>query len=464
MEKSRKFKLPHVYVLLFSVMLLVLLITYVVPSGEFVRVVDPNSGREIIDPTTYATIEKTRLTAMDFFTSIHIGFTETRDIIGMLLFIAGTLAVIDKTGAIGAGIYALVAKTKGMNTLLLVLLTCLFSFLGGIGFAEGGTPFVPLAVTLGVALGYNRLVGAGAAILGLCVGFTSGFLNIYTTGVGQSILGLPLYSGMSFRLVVWAVLTAIACLYVVIHARKDKIESSSGNSKKADEDNSHFERDSNDLPLTNQRVLILIALGVTIGFQIYGTLKLGWYLPQLSAIYIMLAIAVAIISRMSANELAIEIAKGASAILPAGLAIGLARSVLVLMNQGKILDTAINSLAGSLEGKSPILIIILVYFAVVAFNFFVTSGSGKAVILMPILGPLGQITEINQQVMVIAYQLGDGFTNYFWPTAGTLMAALALAKINYEDWFKYSYKFFIIVTIVGAIFTGVAQIINIGPF
>ncbi len=464
MEKAKKFKLPHVYVLLFVVMLLVLLITYIVPSGEFTRVVDPNSGREIIDPATYTIIEKTKLSAMDFFLAIHTGFTETRDIIALLLFVAGTLAVIEKTGAIGAGIHALVAKTKGMDTPLLILLTTLFSFLGGIGFAEGGAPFVPLAVTLAVALGYDKIIGAGAAILGLCVGFTAGFLNIYTTGIGQSILGLPLYSGMSFRLITWVVFTTIASLYVVIYAKKTKVNSPAVQCDEIGEDNENAIKKQEEFPLTIQRILILIAFGITIVFQIYGTLKLGWYIPQLTAIYLMLAVAVGIIYKMGANEVAIEISKGASAILPAALAIGLARSVLVLMNNGQILDTAINSLAGALDGKSPLLIVILVYFIVVIFNFFVTSGSGKAVILMPILGPLGQITGINQQVMVIAYQIGDGFTNYFWPTAGTLMAALALAKVDYEDWFKFSYKFFIIITIVGALFTVAAQLINLGPF
>lgn len=465
MAGKKKITLPHVYVLLFCVMLIVLLMTYIVPSGEYVRITDPNSGRIVIDPTTFSTIEKTRLNVMDFFTAAHIGFADTRDIIAMLLILAGAIGLIEKTGAIGAGIYALVDKTKGLDKVLIVILTALFAFLGGLGFAEGGSVFIPLAVTLSVALGYDKMVGAGAGILGLCVGFTSGFLNIYTTGVGQSILRLPLYSGIQFRLVVWVLSTVIAAAYVLSYAnriKKDPSKSIYGEDyvKQVSENVNNRP----NLPLTPQRVLILLAFAVTIVAQIYGTLKLGWYLPQLSAIYLMLLVAVGVLARMGANEVAIEFAKHASAILPAGLAISLARSVLVIMNQGKILDTLINSLAGMLEGKSAITIVLLIYAIVVIFNFFVTSGSGKAVILMPILGPLGQFTNINQQVIVVAYQLGDGFTNYFWPTAGTLMASLALANVSYEDWFKFSYKFFIIATIFGGVMAAAAQVAGLGPF
>lgn len=202
MKEKKKVSLPHVYVLLFIIMIAVLLITYLVPSGEYQRIIDPNSGREIVDPATYNTIDKIYLTPMDFFTALHTGFTQTSDIIGMVIAIGGALAVIEKTGAISAGIYAMVKKLKHLDQVLLTIFMFLFSFLGANGFAEGGSVFIPLAVTLSVALGYDRMVGAGAGILGLCVGFTSGFVNTYTVGVGQAILTLPLFSGIEFRFVV----------------------------------------------------------------------------------------------------------------------------------------------------------------------------------------------------------------------------------------------------------------------
>lgn len=465
MKEKKKIVLPHVYVLLMIIMVAILLITYVVPSGEYTRVIDPNSGREIVDPSTYQSIDKTYLTPLDFFTALHTGFTETAGIIGMVLAIGGALAVIDKTGAINAGIYALVKKMKHMDKLLLVVLIALFSFLGANGFAEGGSVFIPLAVTLSVALGYDKMVGAGAGILGLCVGFTAGFVNTSTLGVGQVILGLPLFSGIEFRFTIWVILTAAAIVYVLRYAakiRRDPARSVYG--KDFAELSSQESHKEDEIPLTTSRTLILAVFLLTLFAQVYGTLKLGWYLSELSALFLMLAVVVCIFGRLSPSVVAAEFAKGASGILPACLSIAMARSILVLMNQSKIIDTVIYSLSSALTGKNPIIIVLLVYCIVVVFNFFVTSGSGKAVVLMPILGPLGQLTGIRQQVMVVIYQMGDGFTNYFWPTSGTLMASLALADIKYEDWFAFAYKFFIFVTVAGGVVCVAAQLVGLGPF
>lgn len=465
MKTKKKLQLPHVYVLLFIIMVAILVVTYLVPSGEYARVLDPNSGRELVDPNSYQIIKKTYLTPMDFFVAMHTGFTETSSIIGLVLAIGGALAVVDQTGAINAGIYALVKKLHRMDKLLLVILIFLFSFLGANSFAEGGAAFIPLAVTLGTALGYDRMVGAGAGILGLCVGFTAGFVNINTVGIGQSILGLPIFSGIGFRVVVWFLLTIIACAYVLQYAakiKKDPAKSIYGEQYLVMSTGQAGEQ--SDLPLTTSRTLILAVFIAIIIFQVYGTLVLGYSFPQLSALYLILTVIAGFLGHMRASEVAVLFAKGASGILPATLSIAMARAVLVLMNDAHVIDTAIHFLSDALVGNHPVLIVVLVYCIVVIFNFFVTSGSGKAVVLMPILGPLGQLTGINQQVMVVVYQMGDGFTNYFWPTAGTLMAALALADIKYEDWLKFSFKFFILVTVLGGVISVVAQVMNLGPF
>lgn len=465
MKTKKKLQLPHVYVLLLVIMCVILLITYVVPSGEYDRIMDPNSERELVDPSSYHAIEKNYLTPMDFFESMHTGFTETSSIIGLVLAIGGALAVVDQTGAINAGIYALVKKLHRMDKFLLVVLIFLFSFLGANSFAEGGAAFIPLAVTLGVALGYDRMVGAGAGILGLCVGFTAGFVNINTVGIGQSILGLPIFSGIGFRVVVWFLLTAVACVYVLQYAAKiKKNPAKSIYGEQYLSMNTNQSEGQGDLPLTTSRTLILIVFIAIIIFQVYGTLALGYSFPQLTALYLILAVVAGFFGHMRASEVAVLFAKGASGILPATFSIAMARAVLVLMNEACVIDTAIHFLSNALANNHPILIVVLVYCIVVIFNFFVTSGSGKAVVLMPILGPLGQLTGINQQVMVVVYQMGDGFTNYFWPTAGTLMAALALADIKYEDWLKFSFKFFILVTILGGVISVAAQVINLGPF
>lgn len=464
---KKTFKLPHVYVLLLIVMLFVLVLTYIVPSGEYARIDDPATGRSILDPSSFTVIDKTYLGIMDFFTAIHLGAAGAVDVIFMVLFIAATINLVEETGAINAGVHAIVRKLHGKDTLLIVMLTCLFSFLGAIGLAEGAAPLLVLAVTLSVALGYDKATGAGAAILGLSVGFTSGPISAFTTGIGQTIVGLPLYSGIGYRLFVLVVLTTVVAIYAVSYARKIKKNPNKSVSKEYRELKTNKvvqEGEQEAVELTWQRKLILAALLITFGFQLVGSLKFGWALKEFSALYIMLAIFSGLIYGMKPSQLAVQFAVGASKILPAAFTIGIAGGVMVLMQKGKILDTAIYALANLLDGKSPVVVLILVYLSVVIFNFFVTSGSGKAVMLMPLLGPLGQLVNINQQVMIIAYQLGDGPTNYFFPTSGGLMASLAFAGLSYEEWFKYSYKIFAIIIPLAAVLTCVAHLINLGPF
>lgn len=181
MKEKKRFKLPHVYIILFIVMLLVWLITYIVPSGPFEMYLDPISGCEIIDPEAFSYIDVGGVSLLDVFRAIHLGFVQTADIVGLLVFVAGSLAVVEKTGAINAGIYALVDKFKKFDLLLITILTIIFSLFGAIGMGEAGMVLVPLAVTLGLALGYDKMVGTAAGMLGLGVGFTSGVLNAFTT-------------------------------------------------------------------------------------------------------------------------------------------------------------------------------------------------------------------------------------------------------------------------------------------
>lgn len=346
--------------------------------------------------------------------------------------------------------------------LLIAILTIIFALLGAIGMGEAGMVLVPLAITLSLALGYDKMVGAAAGTLGMGVGFTSGVLNTFTTGVSQAIAGLPLFSAITFRIVAFIVFTAITIIYILIYARKIKNDPSQ--SVITDGSSNVASASSSDFPMNTQRILIIIAFLIVIFFQIYGSLQLGWYLPELSAIYLMLGVAAGLIYRMNLNDLATTFATGASKILPAALAIAFARSVVVVMEEGQVLDTAIYQLAQFLDGRNPLIIVTFIFIATIVFNFFIVSGSGKAVILMPILSPLGRLMGINQQVMVVAFQFGDGFSNYFWPTSGGLMAGLALADVKYSDWARFTWKFMVMMHIVGLGFIIVAQLIGLGPF
>lgn len=464
-KKKKDFKLPHVYILLMLVMLLIVVLSWIVPSGEFAQIKDPVTGRVMIDPNNFKSLPKVNpITVMGFFTAIHVGIVQSGDIIVMLLLACGALYLVEKSGAIGAGIHKLLEVSKGKELLVICILTLVFTIMGAIGFGEGGLPFIPLAVSVVVALGYDKITGMATAMGGMAIGFASGVLNLYTTGISQSMVGLPIYSGIGFRTAALVLFYIITMVYIVRYAKKIKADPSKSVVAKSYIQQKAQEVKQEAIEFTMGRKLALLGMVFIFILQAVGAIKLKWGLPQISAIYLIFAVVLVLILKLNPSQACNDFAYGAARLLPAALAIGLARSVMVLMNQAKIVDPAIHQLAQVLNGKGPVTILFLVYVSVIIFNFFVISGSGKAVILMPILGPLGQLVKINQQIMVLVYNYGDGFTNYIWPTSGGLMAGLAMCDVEWQEWAKFSANLFIILSTVAFGLVVVAQYINLGPF
>jgi len=383
----------------------------------------------------------------------------------MLLFASGALYVLEKSGAITAGIHKLLRVAGGREKLIIIVLLILFSIMGTIGFGEGGIPFIPLAMAVVMGMGYDRITAFATSTVGLAIGFTAGAVNFYTTGVSQSIVGLPIYSGLGFRIVSLVIFIAISMVYILRYANKTKANPLK--SIVADEYIEQLESTKKaeyvEEKFTLSRKIALLGLVAVLVGSAYGAIQLGWGMPQLSAVYAIYAVFLVIILRMNPSEAAVTFGTGAARLLPTALAIGFARSVMILMDQAQIIDPAVHALSGLLSNTGSIITLLVLFLVVIFFNFFVVSGSGKAMILMPIMGPLGKILGINQQIMVVVYQFGDGFTNYLWPTSGGLMAALGMANVNYADWVKFSLKLFMLLHFAAFVLIIIAHYIGLGP-
>lgn len=466
-DKQKGINFPHVYIMFMLVMLLVVILSWIVPSGEYERIVNPDTGITELHTEKFTYVEQTKpIGFMDFFTALHNGVVQSADIIVMLLFASGALFILEKSGAIAAGIHKLLSIAAGKEKLIIITLLILFSVLGTIGFGEGGIPFIPLAMAVVMGLGYDRITAFAIPTVGLAIGFTSGVVNFYTTGVSQSIVGLPIYSGLAFRIVALMVFVIISIIYILRYANKTKEDPSKSivateyleeleNSKTAEYEEEEF---------TRSRKLALVGLVFVLVGSAFGAIKLGWGMPELSAVYAIYAIVLVLILKLKPSEAAETFGIGAARLLPTGLAIGFARSVMILMTQAQIIDTAVHSLSNLLSNTGTIITLLVLFIVVIFFNFFVVSGSGKAIILMPIMGPLGKILGINQQVMVVVYQFGDGFTNYLWPTSGGLMAALGMSNVSYSAWVKFSVKLFLLLHFAAFVLILIAQYMDLGPF
>lgn len=456
--KKKGFTFPHVFIILMIIMLIVTVLSWVIPSGQF-GVTEAGT----IDPNQFSYIQNdTPITLLSFFTAIPTGIINSATIIVSLLVCTGTLKIIEETGAIAAGLQKLTRASQGKEAILILLLALVFGIMGVIGFGEGALPFVPMTVSVALALGFDRMVGVAACQLGVAVGFTTGAFNLFTTGVCQQLAGLTMFSAWQFRLLEFVVCYAVLALFLYRYCKRIKKDPSKSVMPDYRQELAAEAAALDDqVPMTWQRAVTLGLLLFTFIFQSVGAIALGWTMQNISGLYIIVAILVVIVNLVDPSKACVQFCKGSVAVIPAVLAIGVARAIYELMAQAKIVDTIIHVIAGVFDGKSPLVIILLLYVVVIAFNFFVVSASGKAMILFPILKPLADILHINQQVVVTTFQLGDGFTNYLFPSSGALMAALELGGVTYQQWVKFTWKFLFLMVAVGAAFSLAAQALGL---
>ena len=463
-QKTEKkgFHMPHVFIILLAIMLFIVVLSYIIPSGMYERFEDA-AGITVIDPDTFSYVENENpITFMDYFEAIYTGFVNGATIMGTLFISSGMIYLLEVSGAFGAGISAILKKTKGKEFSVVCIFYTVFVIFGVLGYGEAAYPFYPLAVTIGFALGYDRMVGAGLAIVGSTVGFTSGLMNTFTTGVAQQIVGLPLFSGIGFRAAGLAVFYVIGLAGLYAYCRKKK--KNPGLSLMKDE---YINQKAENQAADGEKMTVRKALGLLVFLAIivaqgYGCIRLGWSFPQIAAIYVIMGILLAVIFQFGPSEACQLFCKGAVRVFAAAFAVGLAQSVVVLMNQACIMDTIVHGMAQLLENKSAILALLIIFLFVTLFNFLVVSGSGKAVIVMPILQPLGKILNINQQVLVLTYQYGDGITNSFWP--GSAAIQLSMCGVDYGSWLKFCWKIYLGFIVSAFVLVMIAYGIGYGPF
>ena len=460
--QKKGFHMPHVFIILLVIMLFVVILSYLIPSGLYERIEDA-SGITVIDPDTFQYVEnETPITFMDYFEAVYTGFVNGATIMGTLFISSGVIYLLEVSGAFGAGINMILKKTKGKEFSVVCIFYTIFVVFGVLGYGEAAYPFYPLAVTIGFALGYDRMVGTALAIVGSTVGFTSGLMNTFTTGVAQQIVGLPLFSGIGFRAVGLVVFYIIGLIGLYTYCRKIKknpalsLMSEEYMSQKQENHTEGMEE------MNIRRALgLLVFLGIII-IQGFGCIRLGWSFPQIAAIYVIMGILLSIIFRIRPSEACQLFCKGAVRVFAAAFAVGLAQSVVVLMNQACIMDTIVHGMSQLLENRSAILALLIIFIFVTLFNFLVVSGSGKAVIVMPILQPLGKILNINQQVLVLTYQYGDGITNSFWP--GSSLVQLSMCGVDYGSWIKFCWKIYLGFIVSAFVLVMIAYGIGYGPF
>ncbi|MEO8196901.1 MAG: C4-dicarboxylate ABC transporter permease [Thermoanaerobaculia bacterium] len=450
-----KLKVPHTFVLLFALVALAAIATHLLPAGEYTRT--EVAGRKLVDPASYHSLPAHPATVRDVFLAWPRGLAETASIVFYIFIIGGAFGVLQATGALDALIAGIVSGAGGRGEIILPALMLLFAIGGGtIGMAEETLPFLPGLVLLARRLGYDEVVGGAIALVGAGAGFSGAFMNPFTVGVGQAIAGLPIFSGLAYRLIVWFALTTVTIGYVSWYARRHRLPLKSRTDPAAEA--------PPKVALGRRQAGVLAILLLAFVLLAVGCLRWEWGLLELSGLFVAVGLLGGLVGGLGGDATAEEFVKGAAGFAGAALVVGLARGVLVIFDAARVTDSILHAMAGAVQGLPAGATVAGIYGVQVALNFFVPSGSGQAALSLPILAPLADLTGVTRQTSVLAFQFGDGFTNVFTPTQGYFMAGLALIGVPWTRWAKFIWPLLLIWLVLGMGFLLIAQAMRWGPF
>ncbi|HSJ13720.1 MAG TPA: TIGR00366 family protein [Longimicrobiales bacterium] len=446
---GRRFRVPHTLVLLFALIVAALLLTYLLPAGSYQRV--EADGHVQVVPGTYTLTPEIRPPSpLAVFTAVPRGLEAAAEIIFFVFIIGGAFAVLRATGAIDALLGAALRRF-GHRPFLLVLGGMLVFMIGSstIGMAEEYLPFVPVLVTLALALGYDAVVGVGIVTLGYSIGYGVAALNPFTVLIAQNLAGVTPTSGLWFRLLLILVFLPIGVHHLWRYA--SRVKSDPSRSLVADIEPPEIDRPHEAAPMTGTHKLALGAVVLTLAVLVWGLARHGWYLVEMSAIFLGLTIVLAAIGRIGPDRTAKLFGEGAAELTMTALLIGFARAIQVVLESGGVVDTIVHGASVPLSSLGPSLAAVGMFFVQSLINLFIPSGSGQAYVVMPIMAPLADVVGVTRQVAVLAYQFGDGFTNILVPTNPVIIAILAIAGVPYERWLRFVLPFMLKIWLFGSL-------------
>ena len=478
---KKKFNMPDTYVIIFIVIILAAILTHTVPVGKF--------QMEKVTYITETGAEKTRsvpvagsfayeldeqgeplVKGIKFFEPggevgvanyVFEGIVSgdkwgtAVGVIAFILITGGSFGIILKTKAVESGLYALIKKTKGSEWLLLPIVYFVFSLGGAVfGMGEEAIPFAMVLIPIVIGMGYDGITGILITYVSTQIGFGTSWMNPFSVAIAQGVAGIPVLSAAGFRIAMWSFFTAFGILYTLRYAKKVKADPTSSISYEADryyrEEFKSDDQDKMEFKFGHTLVLLIVLLGMA--WIIYGVVKFGYYLPEIATQFVIMGVAAGIVgvvfklNNMTVNDIATSFRKGAEDLIGAALVVGMAKGIVLVLGGAdadtpSVLNTVLNWVANGLSGMPAAMCAWVMYIFQSVFNFFVVSGSGQAALTMPIMAPLSDLVGVTRQVAVIAFQLGDGFTNLIVPTSGILMAVLGIARLEWGIWAKFQIKF-----------------------
>ena len=448
---SKPFRVPHTLVLMFAMMIVALALTWILPAGSFDTEVN-EAGREMVVPGTFETMEEDAptLSPWSLFTVVPRALADAQGIIFFVLIIGGALAVIRQTGAIDALLDRIIARFGNLPAALILVGMLAFGIASAtLGMAEEYIPFAAILIALCVAMRMDTVTAIGIMVVGYGIGYGVAVINPFTLLVAQEVAELQPGSGMWYRLLLWVPFFAVGFHHVWRYARR--VQADPANSLVHDVPAAQPPQPTEQPPLDGRRQLVLLAtLGALVALVI-GIAVFDWYLVELGAVFLVLAIVAGLIGGLRLDGIADSFTRGAAELAGTAILIGFARSIALLLEDGLVLHTIVNALATPLSMVPAELSAVGMLFIQSILNLFIPSGSGQAFVTMPLMAPIGDLVGVSRQVSVLAFQFGDGFMNMIVPTNPVLMGIIGLAGIPYDRWFRFMFPLILKLFALGAL-------------
>jgi len=513
-------KIPHTYVIIFSLIVFAAILTWIIPGGEYERQTVTVNGieRTVIDKDSFHYVEHDRQ-SWEVFSAFFNGFKMQSGIIVFILMIGGAFWIVNSSKAIDIGILSFLKfvesletntafKAIGVNNIIIVLVMTVFSIFGAVfGMSEETIAFIIILVPLAISMGYDSIVGISMVFVAAGLGFAGAVLNPFTIGIAQGIADLPLFSGFGYRLFCWFIINIFGISWVLWYARKIKKDPKKSpvyetdeywrNKEAVDIESFTFHTPksawvsfvflsfgllvfswmypSSEIKIGNNSSIlpaipiatglfilssifalrksvhfyILNLLAFTIVFLIIGVMGYSWYIMEIATLFFALGIFSGIAMNYTANDVTKYFLEGVKDIMSAALVVALAGGILVILQEGKVIDTILYSVSASMEGMGKLGTVSVMYVIQNVINIIIPSGSAKAALTMPVMAPFSDLVGLSRQATVLAFQFGDGFTNMITPTSGVTIAVLGVAKIPFDKWVKWVFPFVLILILIG---------------
>ncbi len=455
------FKFPHTLSIISVIIIIMAILTYVLPAGKFERKYDEKLERDLVVANTYKTVEQNPQGYTAVLTSFLKGIMQASEIIGYVLIVGGVYGVVLRTNALNNGLMVLIKKLGRKTQILIPILMFLFAVGGtATGMWEETLAFYAIICTLMIVAGFDSLTGVAILVLGAGTGVLASTINPFATGIASSIAEISIKDGMNYRILAWVIMVFTSVAYVMRYAmvvKKDPTKSLLTLEQQA-EHKQHFlssmdVKKTDNAKFSRKDKLVVMGFTVNIVVMIFGVISLDWGILELCMSFLTLAIFTAIVFKINQHTFWDHFIKGSSDLLAAALVVGFARAIMVVANDGFIVDTILNAIATALQGINKEFFIAINLVVQTCIGFFVPSSSGHAALTMSIMAPLADIFEIPRHSVVTAMQFASGLANLITPTAGVLMAAIGIGRVGYSTWLKFALPLFAILFIISIIIT-----------